>query len=81
MLEASFLLSNTMLDCKGFLQTDSSYFLCKLGVVFIRQKMEKLGAPTPEFEGGSAKFIARLWAGPNPNLEKDAVEIAGGTAL
>jgi ATP-dependent DNA helicase RecG len=39
------------------------------GVVFIRQKMEKLGAPAPDFESGSAHFVARLWATPNPNLK------------
>ncbi len=38
------------------------------GIVFIRQKMEKLGAPVPDFESGSAHFVARLWARPNPNL-------------
>lgn len=42
------------------------------GVVFIRQKMEKLGAPTPDFESGSAHFVARLWARANPNLEKSS---------
>lgn len=35
----------------------------------IRQKMEKLGAPTPDFESDSAHFVARLWAAPNPNLK------------
>jgi ATP-dependent DNA helicase RecG len=38
------------------------------GIVFIRQKMEQLGAATPEFESGAAHFVARLWARPNPNL-------------
>ncbi len=35
----------------------------------VTEKMEKLGAPTPEFESGSAHFVARLWVRPNPNLK------------
>jgi ATP-dependent DNA helicase RecG len=54
---AQILLENGYMEQAGF------------GVVFIRQKMEKLGAPTPDFESGSAHFVARLWAVPNPNLK------------
>jgi ATP-dependent DNA helicase RecG len=54
---AQILLENGYMEQVGF------------GVVFIRQKMEKLGAPTPDFESGSAHFVARLWAAPNPNLK------------
>ncbi|MGH7451816.1 MAG: ATP-binding protein, partial [bacterium] len=57
---AQILLENGYMEQAGF------------GVVFIRQKMEKLGAPTPDFESGSAHFVARLWARPNPNLEKSS---------
>ncbi|MDZ7363758.1 MAG: putative DNA binding domain-containing protein [candidate division KSB1 bacterium] len=39
------------------------------GIVFIRQQMEKLGAPKPDFESGLAHFLVRLWARPNPNLK------------
>ncbi|MGH7596399.1 MAG: RNA-binding domain-containing protein [bacterium] len=54
---AQILLENGYMEQAGF------------GVVFIRQKMEKLGAPTPDFESGSAHFVARLWARSNPNLK------------
>lgn len=54
---AQVLLENGYMEQAGF------------GVVFIRQKMEKLGAPAPDFESGSAHFVARLWAAPNPNLK------------
>ncbi len=54
---AQILLENGYMEQAGF------------GVVFICQKMEKLGAPTPDFESGSAHFVARLWARPNPNLK------------
>jgi ATP-dependent DNA helicase RecG len=39
------------------------------GIVFIRQQMQKLGAPTPDFESGMAHFLVRLWARSNPNLK------------
>jgi hypothetical protein len=51
-------------DFKKLIEPDESETL----EVFIRQKMEKLGASTPDFESGSAHFVARLWARPNPNL-------------
>jgi ATP-dependent DNA helicase RecG len=41
------------------------------GIVFIRQQMQKLGAPAPDFESSLAHFLARLWARPNPNLEQE----------
>jgi ATP-dependent DNA helicase RecG len=36
------------------------------GIVFIRQRMQALGAPAPEFESSRAHFLARLWAKPGP---------------
>jgi len=38
------------------------------GIVFVRQQMQKLGAPEPDFESGAAHFLVRLWSRPNPNL-------------
>ena len=55
---AQILLSNGYMERAGF------------GIVFIRQQMEKLGAPSPEFENGMAHFLVRLWATPNPNLKE-----------
>lgn len=40
------------------------------GIVFIRQQMQKLGAPAPDFESSMAHFLVRLWARPNPNLKQ-----------
>ena len=41
------------------------------GIIFIRQQMEKVGAPAPDFENGLAHFLVRLWAKPNPHLTQN----------
>jgi len=60
---AQILLANGYMERAGF------------GIVFIRQQMQKLGAATPEFESGLAHFLVRLWATPNPNLEKITISV------
>jgi len=54
---AEILLANGYMEKAGF------------GIVFIRQQMQRLGAPAPDFETWASHFLVRIWATPNPNLK------------